>query len=57
MLFVFSGQKDSAQMPFILRCVQCMVEKVSLRRNDLAAASIAFLQQAFKNVLIDWINI
>ena len=28
MLFIFSGQKDVAQIPFTLRCVQYMVTSV-----------------------------
>ena len=28
LLFVFGWQKDVAQMPFSLRCIQCMVSSV-----------------------------
>jgi len=34
-----------------------MVEKVLLRRNDLAAAIIVFLYQPFRNLFIDGINV
>jgi len=38
-------------------CKILMVESVLLRRNDLAAASIVFLLQAFRNLLIDGTNV